>query len=307
MKNAVLPISWSIVMLAVISPVAFASGGSWSLDSNTSYANLFQGSAENPDSVNTGVARVTGKVKLDTNDLDNSVFDLSIYPADEDWGNALSPEGDLPTGYVPDATDHTLLTFKSKRLLRTGNGKLEVIGDLTLTRVERSIDATWSRAYSGPVYGDPVIHTATHPITFAFPDLSASLLPGPLTAARLQQKGALEVSGSARLSPATFPELLTAIKETNWPPVVWNEDCQYPSAGRTDYSGLVCTGTLIAATRAGNCYMPATVGADYNGAICTPAAGSQTTIVLDLKLVHQGSEPSAAVLAGGAQKVTQGN
>ena len=184
---------------------------------------------------------------------------------------------------------------------------MEVIGDLTLTRVERSIDARWSIAYSGPVYGDPVIHTATHPITFAFPDLSASLLPGPLTAARRQQKGALEVSGSARLSPATFPELLTAIKKTNWPPVVWSEDCQYPSAGRTDYSGPVCTGTLIAATRADSCYMPATVGADYNGAICTPAAGSQTTIVLDLKLVHQGSEPPVAVLAGGAQKGTRGN
>jgi len=91
--------------------------------------------------VNTGVGRVTGKVKLDTNNLDNSVFDLSIYPADEDWGTALSSEGDLPTGYVADATDQTLLTFKSQRILRTGNGDVEVIGDLTLTRVERSVTA----------------------------------------------------------------------------------------------------------------------------------------------------------------------
>src|SRR5579864_519876 len=79
-------------LFPIISPLAFAEVGSWSLDSTASSARLFQGSATNPESVNTGVARVTGKVKLDTNDLDNSIFDLTIYPADEEWGHALSPE-----------------------------------------------------------------------------------------------------------------------------------------------------------------------------------------------------------------------
>ena len=144
-----------IAILPIISPLAFADGGTWSLDSASSSARLYQGSAANPD----GDARVTGNVKVDTNDLDNSVFDLSIYPADEQWGHALSPEGTLPAGYVPDATDHTLLTFHSKRILRMRNGKLQVIGDLTLTRVERSVTLTPSEAYAGPVYGDPVIRT----------------------------------------------------------------------------------------------------------------------------------------------------
>ena len=81
------------VVVSIISPLAFADGGTWSLDSTISSARWFQGSTTNPDSVNTGVARVTGKVMLDTNDLDNSVFSLSIYPADENWGHALSPEG----------------------------------------------------------------------------------------------------------------------------------------------------------------------------------------------------------------------
>src|SRR6202158_5765954 len=74
----------------IISPLAFADGGSWSLDSTTSSARLFQGSATNPESVNTGVARITGKVKLDTNDLDHSVFRLTICPADEQGGQAVS-------------------------------------------------------------------------------------------------------------------------------------------------------------------------------------------------------------------------
>lgn len=134
---------------------------SWILDSGTSNARLFQSSKAMSDSVSTGVARVTGKIRLDANDLDASVLDLSIYPADEKWGHALSPEGSLPTGDVPDSTDQTLLTFKSTRILRIGNGQLAVIGDLTLTRVERTVIATPTEAYAGPVYGDPVIHNET--------------------------------------------------------------------------------------------------------------------------------------------------
>jgi hypothetical protein len=74
MKSLIVPIvglaktktlsNLSVVILGVISPLAFADVGTWSLDSTISSARLFQGSAANPDSVNTSVARVTGKVKL---------------------------------------------------------------------------------------------------------------------------------------------------------------------------------------------------------------------------------------------------
>jgi polyisoprenoid-binding protein YceI len=276
-----------------ISSLAFA-GDTWTLDSSTSHARLFQGSKANPDSVNTGVARVTGKMRLDTNVPDNSAFNLSIYPADEDWGRALSPEGALPTGYVPDATDQTLLTFKSTRTLKTGNGKFEVIGDLTLTRVERTVTAEPTEAYAGPVYGDPVIHADTREIKFQFSTLSAALLPGPLTPATFQNKGAQEIVGSARVGHEDFPELLGAIKETNWPSVVKNQDCHISSIGE-DYSGAQCIGTLIAATGDHNCQMPASVGEDYSGPLCTPATGNQTTIVLDLKLLRTMPESSAGM------------
>ena len=103
--------------------------------------------------MNVGVARVAGKVKLDANDLDASFFDLNIYPADENWGKILSPAGPLPTGYSLNSTDQNLLTFKSTRILGTGDGQLEVIGDLTLNRVERTVIATQTEAYAGPVDG----------------------------------------------------------------------------------------------------------------------------------------------------------
>ena len=59
-----------------ITSLALASD-TWILDSSRSNARLFLGSRSNSEPVKTGVARVTGKVKLDTNDLDASFFDLS--------------------------------------------------------------------------------------------------------------------------------------------------------------------------------------------------------------------------------------
>lgn len=292
--------SFSIVLFAVISTAAFAQGGTWSLDSATSDARLFQGSKANPDSSNSGVARVTGQVRLDANDLNSSVFDLSIYPADENWGRALDADGLLPAGFVPDPTDHTLLTFNSERVLRTNDGQLEVIGNLTLNRVERNVTMTPGEAYAGPVYGPPVVHTETREITFRFPSSITGLQSGRSTPAALKSQSELELSGSASIGHENFPDLLGAIAQTNWPSVVQNERCVMPSTiGGEDYSGAQCTGTLIAATNHDNCAMPATVGDDYSGPHCTPPAGDRTTIVLDLKLLQTGFEPSTRTLSAG--------
>jgi hypothetical protein len=244
------------------------------------------------------IASVTGKVKLNTNDLEASVFDLSFYPEDEDWSHALRPEGTLPTDYAPDATDQTLLTFKSTRILRTGNGQLAVIGNLTLTRVERSVIATPTEDYAGPVYGDPVIHNETRGITFLFPSASAAHVSKPLTPAMLQKRAVLEIVGSARVDRDKFPELLSAIKETNWPAVVQKKGSHTPSTVGEDYSGSPCTGTLIAATLDHNCAVPASAGEDSSGPPCTPATGNQTTIILDLKFLHTVPESSVGTLSG---------
>jgi hypothetical protein len=278
-----------------VTSLALASD-TWILDSGRSNARLFQGSKANSDAVNPGVARVTGKVKLDANNLDASFFELSFYPADEDWGYALSPEGTLPTGCVPDSTDQTLLTFKSTRIMRIGNGQLAVIGNLTLTRVERTILATPPEDYAGSVYGDPVIHNETREITFLFPSASAANVSRPSTPATLQERAVLEIVGSARVDRDEFPELLSAIKETNWSPVVQTKDCHMPSSPGEEYSGAVCTGRLIATIGDDDCHVPASAGEDYSGARCTPATVDQTTIVLDLKFLHTVPEASVGML-----------
>jgi polyisoprenoid-binding protein YceI len=273
------------------------SSDTWILDASASNARLFRGARSNSELVSPGLARVTGKVKLDANDLDASFFDLNIYPADKYWGHALNPDAALRTGYLPDTTDQTLLTFKSTRILRTGNGQLEVIGDLTLTRAERTVIARPTEAYAGPVYGDPVIHNETREITFLFPSASAARLSESLTPAVQQTKGVLEVVGAARVDGEEFPELPGAMKEANWPPVVQNKDCMTSSAGE-DYSRAIGTGTVFAATRDDNCNMPGSVGKDYSGPQCAPTTGNQTTIVLDLKFLHKVPGPSVEAHSG---------
>jgi len=273
-------------------------GETWLLDSGTSNARLLQGSIVNPESSNTAVARVTGKVKLDTNDLDASFFDLSIHPADEDWWGALSPKGALPTGQLPRATDHTLLTFKSTHILSTGNGKLEVIGNLILTRVQRTIAATPSEAHAGSVHGDPVIHKETREITFLFPGVSAAYLSEPLSPTKTQKERVLEIVGSARVQREEFSELPRAIKETSLPPIVQNEDCYKPSTLVKDSNCASCSATPIAATQDNDRKAPASAGEDYSRPQCTLVVGNQTTIVLDLKFLHTVPEQPARVLSG---------
>jgi hypothetical protein len=78
----------------------------------------------------------------------------------------------------------------------------------------------------------------------------------------------LEIVGSARIDRDEFPELLAALKQTNWPPVVRNRDC----------------------------HLPSTVRGDYSGAQCTPATDTQTTIVLDLNFLHRVPEQSVETL-----------
>ena len=278
-----------------VTSLALASD-TWILDSGRSNARLFQGSRANSDAVNPDVARVTGKVKLDANDLDASFFELSFYPADEDWGHALSSERTLPPGFVPDSTDQTQLTFKSTRILRIGNGQLAVIGNLTLTRLKRTVRATAAEDYAGPVYGDPVIHNETREITFLFPSASAAHVSRPSTPAMLQKRAVLEIVGSARVDDDEFPELLSAIKEPDWPAVVRNKDCPMASTVGESDSGALCTGTLVEANRDDNFDVPDSAGEDYSGAQCTPATSTQTTIVLDLTFLHTAPEASVGML-----------
>ncbi len=117
----------------------------------------------------------------------------------------------------------------------------------------------------------------------------------------VRTKEVLEIVGSARIDGEEFHGPLSAIKETNWPPVVQNKECHIPSTVGEDYSRALCGGTLIAATRDDDRHMPASVGEDFSDPQCTPVTGNPTTMVLDLKFLHKALEPSVGMLSGNGE------
>ncbi len=251
------------IAVGIASISAHAQGGNWKVDAEHSIVRLSWGSGSQ--SVQAGVIRVSGNVVFDSAD---PLFSFDIKPYER-----LGP-------------NNSEASFKAKRSAITSDGKLAVIGDLTLTRTERSVTMNPTTGYSGSDYGPPVVHTATHEIALVFPGAS---LPAA-------QNGAMQLLATTSVSREGFPQLLAALALNNWPSmVVEDEKCRMPSKVGTDYSGATCTGTQVAnATRS---VAPATVGGGtgyYGFKTAVVPDGSQATLTLDLKLTPIAATSSEA-------------
>jgi len=224
MKSIVAPNAQRIVLILAIASIAavpaIASEGNWKLDAEHSTARILLGA----NAFSIGVAHVGGNVELDAAEPTNSGLDLSIDPA-----------------------GGKLITFKSRRATMNRDGKLEVSGDLTLSRVVRQVILNPAEDYSGPVYGEPMTQIVTHEVTFVFP-------------MSYQAKQA-EITGEAKMFGEDFPELFAAVTDTNWQPVIQDKACELPPAGE-DYAGAVCTGTVVEPNRSA---AVASIGEDYHG------------------------------------------
>lgn len=244
---------------------ARAQGGSWQVDPQLSVARLSLGRGSNAFEI--GVARVSGDVVFDSNDPSDPSVSLKITP---DNG--------------PRA-EYEKMSFTSKRSAMTSDGKLVVTGELSVSRIERSVTIEPNEAYAGPQYGDPVAHTDTRETTLVFPD------PRQLTA----HNGVMEFSGTTSVIREAFPQLLNALALDHWPTTLVNDEkCSVPSTIGEDYSGIKCTGTAIASVS--NHLVPTgNPGAeDYAG--FQPAVNpdrERATIALDLKLTQLATTPSA--------------
>lgn len=220
-----------------------------------------------------GLARVNGELKLDDANVDQSKLDLHIYPANSE-APILGEDGKLKASWVANLANHTLVCFHSKKFVRTPDGKLQVTGDLVITRIDRNVELNPNEAYSGPVYGPPMVHRVVKEATLVF-----DITPAP--------KGAgLVASGSTSTSREGYPELVRAVLSTNWPPVVMDENCTNPSGGTEDYSGFHCTGTFMHAH--GLPPAPVQIGEDYPGPLdFNNIVGNQLTMQLHLHLNPQ--------------------
>lgn len=255
-----------VFLLAVISVQGHAQDGTWQVDREHSIARLSLGKA--PTSAEVGVARVSGKVVFASGVAADPIVSLDMKP-------------DYP------GADYSEISFKSKRSMIASDGKLMVVGNLSLTRVERSVTpyVGGGEGYYGAEYGEPVAHTDTREVTLAFP---SATLPAA-------ENGIVHLVAATNISRERFPQLLTALAAGNWPnPVVEDESCTMPSTIGEDYHGATCTGTQVA-TVSNSVTTYEGGGEGYYGS--EPAVipdGSQATIAFDLKLTQLASAPSAA-------------
>lgn len=237
------------------------------IDPEHSTARLFLASSKSPHAaVNVGVARMSGTVEDAGDDPSESALDFTIYPAD---GTAPATTSNDKGSYqsVPVAAAHTVITFKSKRVVPMGGGAFRVMGELTLTYIERTTTLDANEGYAGPVYGPPVVRSEKREMVFEFQRTAVS-------AVRTRNRAAAELSGSGVVDAEDFPGLFTAVSAMDWPAFVEDDQCTWPSTVGEDYSGPACTGkTAEPLSRADiHCEMPSTVGEDFAGEVCTGTA-----------------------------------
>jgi polyisoprenoid-binding protein YceI len=250
-----------------------ATAGAWQVDLRHSDAKLTTDGTtdfgKKKIDVVLGFGRVNGQVKLDDANPAQSSIHLHIYPATA-MSETIEEDGKFKTQWLANPANQTLLCFRSKQISRTADGKLQASGELKLTRVDRNVQADPTEAYQGPVYGPPMTHTVSRSVTFVF-----DFTPGNTTG---------QMGGSTSMTREMFPQLLKAVVNTYWPPVVQDAKCEAPPAASEDYRGGMCTGTVL--------QPPALPQSPYSGARedapgpsdYNMVSGNNLTIVLHLRL-----------------------
>jgi polyisoprenoid-binding protein YceI len=257
--------------------------GSWQVDIRHSDARLVTDATtdygKTKTNVTIGYARLYGRMKIDDRDPTKSSVEFRFYPATS-MAPIIDEDGKFLSHWLENLSNQTLVCFHSKQVERTADGKVQAIGDLTVTRVDRNVDATPSEAYSGPVYGPPMVHRVSHPATFVFDVRDGN---GNGTA-----NGGIRASGSTSMFREDFPQLVKTVVNTYWPPVVQDENCQNPDVSEA-YSGAKCTGTYMSARglpeapRAANAE---DIGVNQN---FNSIVGNRLTILLHMQLLAQAS------------------
>jgi polyisoprenoid-binding protein YceI len=262
--------------------------GSWQVDARHSDAKLITDATtdygKTKMNLTLGFARVNGRVTIDDGDPSKSSIEFRFYPATS-MAPDIDEDGKSLTHWLENLSNHTLVCFHSKKVVRTADGRLQATGDLTVTRVDRNIEMTPNEAYAGPVYGPPVIHRVSREATFVF-DFPAADGNG-------QKDSSIKASGSTSMFREDFPQLVRTVVSTYWPPVVQDERCQVPDANEA-YSGAQCTGTYLSTPglpEAPHAASAEDIGVPTN---FNSIVGNRLTVLVQLRLAPKGSPEQAA-------------
>ena len=236
----------------------------WQIDPRSSVATLSVGAEAK--TLQIGLARVWGWVEFESSDPSDPIVTFTIGAGSEV------------------AAEYASMSFTSKSSALTPNGKLTVIGDLSVTRVERSVTMDPNEAYAGPQYGDPVTYTNTRQVSVVFSDPHGVAFQGSV----------MYFPGTSTVSREDFPQFLDALTLADWPTQLINDEkCKTPSIIGEDYHGADCTGTVIANLSNAVVSTGAPSGEGFYGfePVISPDR-NKATISLDLKLVEIPASPT---------------
>jgi polyisoprenoid-binding protein YceI len=277
----------SLVMLAVGANAPASLAGSWLVDPGNSDAQLITNGTtdygKTKIDITLGFGRVMGAVKIDDVNSAKSSVDLHIYPATT-MTEPIEEDGKFKSRWLANRANQTMLCFHSKNVVHTSGGRLQTTGDLILVRVDRNVEVSAAtEAYSGPTYGPPMVNRASRQATLVF-DL-------PVDGGG-QKDGGIQASASTKVVREDFPQLLKAVLNTYWPPVVQDEKCRVPAPTEA-YSGAECTGRFLRGPSLPE--DPGThVGEDYPGPQNFNAqVGDQLNLIIHLRL-KPGTAPAMA-------------
>ena len=269
---------FALVLLAgALAQPALAQTGNWRVDNAHSAGKVSVDDQAVAGRINVlvGGAGVSGSLHLDRTDVSKSTFEFTAAPADATADRTTGRDG-KPT---------TQIHFRSKNVSWTDEGRLKVTGTLTVTRVTFDGQLDANEGYSGPVYAQRSVSHASREETL--------ILPVPANA---EAGAAFDGNVLLRVNREDFPEFLTAVLSTSWPPIAQGTQCQAQPSASEDYSGTLCTGSQVIVP-----YDTRTVAAaseDYPGDGANSAtAGNVVTVALHLHLVPRGGTLSAK--AGG--------
>ena len=272
-----------ILGLGAKAPVSLA--GSWLVDARHSDAQLITDGTtdygKTKIDITLGFGRVMGALRIDDVSPAKSSVDLHIYPATS-MAEPIEEDGKFKSRWMANRANHTMLCFHSKNVVRASGGRLQTTGDLILVRVDRNVEVPApSEAYSGPVYGPPIINRASHQATLVF---------DPPADGSGQKGGGIEASASTKVFREDFPQLLKAVLNTYWPPLVQDENCRVPAPSEA-YSGAKCTGTFLQGPRLPE--DPGThIGEDYPGPQNFNAqVGERLNLVIHMRLTPGTAQP----------------
>jgi len=286
MSNKISQFAIATILVGVSTAPSYAQTTNLSIDSDHSDARFSIGGtmSKTGQTITLGTARVRGTLNLDKNDLTKSSFAFDLYPA-VSVSPAIDQFGKPASGNSSNLADYTVVSFQSERVSLLGDGKLQVTGNLLVTRVTRTADYTANEAYAGPVYAPPMAHRTARQVSFviAVPD-SASIHD--------ETSAKIEASATSLINQEDFPQLVEAIVDGDWPPMVPEQKCTLPASIGEDYSGASCITKVTQPSFPVN-YIGS--GEDYSGAHTAPVQlGNNLTILVHMQLTGQNGQLSAS-------------